>query len=384
MSALLQTLSPDAALPFEVARGDDCQLVSTAGDTYWDFYGGHAVALLGQGHPGWVEAISRQAKTLSFVTTVAPLQIREEAASRLAAFAGMDRVFFVNSGAEANEAALKVARRATGRDVIVAMDHGFHGRTMACLGVTQSGSYRSQHAPMHGAARFVPFGDLDALRGALDQHVAAVILEPIQGIAGVIEPPAGFLAGVRAACDAVGALFICDEVQTGVGRTGQNFAFHREPCRPDLVTCGKSLGNGFPVAALLLTEAMAATTRPGEHGSTFGGGPMACAAALAVLDLIVEERLLSHAGDIADFVRSLGPGGARAVPGITAVRGHGCLLGVILDRPAKPVAAALLDAGILTATAHDPQCLRLCPPATLPEEALVALEGALRVALGDS
>lgn len=384
MSALLQTLSPSSLLPFEIVSGSGSQLVADDGRTFWDFYGGHAVALLGQGHPGWVEAIARQAATLSFVTTVAPLSVRESAAARLAAFASMDRAFFVNSGAEANEAALKVARKATGRGVIVAMEHGFHGRTMACLGVTQSGSYRNDHAPVHGDVRFVPFGDLDALADALDEDVAAVLVEPVQGIAGVIEPPPGFLAGVRAACDAVGALLICDEVQTGVGRTGRPFAFQAEDCRPDLVTCGKSLGNGFPVAALLLTEAMAATTRPGEHGSTFGGGPMACAAVLAVLDAIESEDLLTRGQAIAAWVKSLAPGGTRAIPGVVAVRGGGCLLGLVLDRPAGPVAAALREAGILTGTAHDPHCLRLCPPATLPDAALDALHAALSAALGDA
>lgn len=384
MSSLLQTLSPSAQLPFEIARGVGCRLFTPDGAGYWDLYGGHAVTLLGQGHPGWVAAIANQAATLSFVTTVAPLAIREEAARRLTRFAGLDRAFFVNSGAEANEAALKIARKATGRAVIVAMERGFHGRTMACLGVTQSGTYRSEHSPVHGVVRFVPFGDLDALGAALDEGVAAVILEPIQGIAGIIEPAPGFLAGVRAACDRVGALFICDEIQTGVGRTGLPFRFHAEDCRPDLVTCGKSLGNGFPVAALLCTEAMAATTSVGEHGTTFGGGPLACAAVIAVLDAIEADALLPRAKAIAAFVRSLAPGGERAIPGVVAVRGDGCLLGLVLDRPAKPVAAALMSHGILTGTAHDPNCLRLCPPATLPDAALTALHAALVAALGDS
>ncbi len=384
MSALLDIISPPSLLPFELVSGQGSRVFTSDGTPYWDFYGGHAVALLGQGHPGWVQALASQATTLSFVTTVAPLAIREEAARRLAAFAGLDRVFFVNSGAEANEAALKVARKATGRSVIVAMERGFHGRTMACLGVTQSASYRSQHSPVHGDVRFVPFGDIEALDAALDDTVAAVLLEPLQGIAGILEPPPGYLTDVRAACDRVGALFICDEIQTGVGRTGLPFRFHSEPCRPDLVTCGKSLGNGFPVAALLLTEAMAATTSPGEHGTTFGGAPLACAAAIAVLDAIEAEDLLPKARAIGAFVRSMAPGGARAVPGVVAVRGDGCLLGLILDRPASSVGAALRDAGILTGTAHDPCCLRICPPATLPDEALHALHAALVAALGDS
>ena len=384
MSALLETLSPSSLLPIELVRGEGARLWDEDGAAYWDFYGGHAVALLGQGHPGWVQALAEQAATLSFVTTVAPLKVRDEAARRLAAFARMDQVFFVNSGAEANEAALKVARRATGREVIVAMQNGFHGRTMACLGVTQSGSYRAQHDPVHGEARFVPFGDLQALEQALDSRVAAVMLEPLQGIAGVLEPPAGYLAGVRALCDQVGAALILDEVQTGVGRTGRAFAWHAEPdCQPDLVTCGKSLGAGFPVAALLLTEQMAETTAPGEHGTTFGGAPLACAAVNAVLTAIEDEDLLAVGAAIGQRIRGFAPGGAEAIPGVLQVRGSGCLLGVVLDRPAKSVAAALRARGILAGTANDPACLRLCPPAVLPAEALDDLQRALRDCLSE-
>lgn len=380
--SLLTTISPSALLPVEIVRGEGARLYTADGAALWDFYGGHAVALLGQAHPGWVRALTEQASTLSFVTTVAPLALRDRAAERLAAFGRMDRVFFVNSGAEANEAALKVARKATGRSVIVAMEHGFHGRTMACLGVTQSGSYRAQHAPVHGAVRFVPYGDLQALAAALDEDVAGVLIEPIQGIAGVMVPPEGFLAGARVLCDEAGAALILDEVQTGVGRTGDAFAWHAEPdARPDLVTCGKSLGAGFPVAALLLTEAMAATTGPGEHGTTFGGAPLACAAVEAVLDAIDDEDLLGRARELAHRVHSFAPGRPRHVPGVTHVRGRGCLLGVVLDRPAGPVATQLLQHGIVAGTAHDPHCLRLAPPAATPAQALDDLEHALRAVL---
>ncbi|MCO4771834.1 MAG: aspartate aminotransferase family protein [Deltaproteobacteria bacterium] len=382
MSALLPTLSPTSLLPIELVRGAGAQLFDSADKAYWDFYGGHAVALLGQGHPAWVAAITEQAQTLSFVTTVAPLTVRDDAARALADFGRMDRVFFVNSGAEANEAALKVARKATGREVIVAMESGFHGRTMACLGVTQSGRYRSQHSPVHGTVRFVPYGDLDALAAALDDTVAGVLIEPMQGIAGVIEPPAGFLAGARTLCDEHGATLIFDEVQTGVGRTGLPFAWHAEPTsQPDLVTCGKSLGAGFPVAALLLTEAMSATTSPGEHGTTFGAAPLACAAVSAVLQTVARDDLLAGALRIGEAIASFAPGGAHAIPGVSAVRGRGCLLGVVLDRPAKPVVAALREHGIIAGTANDPHCLRLAPPAILPAEALTDLHAALRACL---
>jgi len=368
----LTTLSASSLLPVTIERGEGPKLFDTEGRAYWDFYGGHAVALLGQGHPRWVEALTRQAQTLSFVSTLAPVPIRDQAIDALCRFARADRAFLVNSGAEANEAALKVARKATGRNEIVAMEHGFHGRTMACLGITAAGSYRNHHTPVHGAASFVPYGDITALEAAVSELTAAVIIEPIQGIAGVIEPPEDYLTEARRICDAAGALLILDEIQTGIGRTGQAMAWHSEPdCAPDLVTVGKSLGAGFPVAALLLTEAMAGTTAPGEHGSTFGGAPMAAAVILAVLDIIESEDLLARAAALGDLAR------AADIPGVEAIRGQGCLLGLVLDRPAKPVANELVSLGFLCGTAGDPDCLRLCPPATMPPSALSELLGCL-------
>ena len=364
----LTTLSDSSLLPVTIERGEGARLFDTEGRSYWDFYGGHAVALLGQGHPRWVNALSEQARTLSFVSTLAPVPIRDQAIDALCRFTGMDRAFLVNSGAEANEAALKVARKATGRTEIVAMVQGFHGRTMACLGVTEAGAYRSHHSPVHAEASFVPYGDSAALAAAVTERTAAVLIEPIQGIAGVIEAPDGFLTEARAICDAHSALLILDEIQTGIGRTGLPVAWHRErTCRPDLVTVGKSLGAGFPVAALLLSEEMAGTTRPGEHGSTFGGGPLAAAVVLAVLGAIEEEGLLERATALGVRARS------ASFPGLVEVRGHGCLLGLVLDRPAKAVANQLVAEGYLTGTAADPNCLRLCPPATMPLDALDGL-----------
>jgi acetylornithine/N-succinyldiaminopimelate aminotransferase len=374
----LETIAPAGMLPLSIESGDGARLVDAEGRTFWDWYGGHAVTLLGQGHPRWVEAIADQARRLSFVTTIAPTSVRDRAVDALCAFSRMDRAFLVNSGAEANEAALKVARKATGRTTVVAMERGFHGRTIACLGVTESGHYRTDHAPIHGDVRFVPFGDPGALAAAVDETVAAVLIEPIQGIGGVFDAPAGYLTEARRLCDAHGAALILDEIQTGIGRTGEAMAWHREPgCAPDLVTVGKSLGCGFPVAALLLTEAMAATTKPGEHGTTFGGAPLACAAILAVLETIAQDDLLARVRTIEAGVRAALDG----VAGVVAIRGRGCLLGVVLDRPAAPVAAALRDAGFLVGGANDPRCLRLCPPAVLPFEAIDALASALSRAL---
>lgn len=363
---LLDTLG-GAAWPVTLVSGEGALLWDAGGHSYWDLYGGHAVTLIGQAHPRWAQAIAEQARQLSFATTVARVPVRDRAAAKLCTFTGMDKVFFVNSGAEANEAALKLARKATGRPRIVAMEEGFHGRTMGAVGVTHH--YREQHAPAHGDVVFVPFGDLDALRAVLDETVAAVILEPVQGMAGVVEPPAGYLAAVRDAVHAVGGLFIADEVQSGLGRLGTPLACHRAEVRPDIVSVGKGLGGGFPVAACLMTDAVAATARPGEHGSTFGGAPLACAAVEATLDILVEEDLLCRARALGEHAIGVFSG----MEGVVAVRGAGAWIGLVLDRSAKGVAAALRDEGFLVGTSTDPHVLRLAPPAVLPAYAIDAL-----------
>lgn len=367
---LLDTMGK-GKLPVTFVSGEGALLWDQGGRTYWDFYGGHAVTLVGQAHPRWIAALTEQARTLTFVTTACDVPIRTRAAERLCAFTGMDRVFFVNSGAEANEAALKVARKATGRPVVVAMEDGFHGRTMGALGASHR--YRDQHAPAHGEVRFVPFGDADALADVLDGQVAAVITEPVQGMAGVVVPPAGWLAEVERLCRANGSLLVCDEVQCGMGRMGVPLAAHRSGVRPDLATVGKGVGGGFPVAALLLTEDVAATVAPNDHGSTFGGGPLAMAAVDATLSILTEERLLPRAAALGAHMLDR----LARVPGVRHVRGAGAWAGVVLDRPAKPVAQALLERGFVVGTATDPFVLRLAPPAVTPPYAVDLLADAL-------
>ncbi|MEZ4320510.1 MAG: aminotransferase class III-fold pyridoxal phosphate-dependent enzyme [Myxococcota bacterium] len=364
-----------AALPITPCSAEGALMWDTNGKTYWDFYGGHAVTLLGQGHPRWVDAIADQARKLSFFTTLAPVPVRDRAAKALCAFTGLDSVFFVNCGAEANEAALKIARKATGRPVIIAFEHGFHGRTMGALGATWK--YRDQHAPAHGPTRFVPYGDLEALERAMDDDVAGIIVEPVQGIAGVVVPPEGFLAGVRRLCDRNGSVLIADEIQCGIGRMGVPLVSTAQGVLPDLVTVGKGLGGGFPVAAVLLTQAMADTVKPGEHGTTFGGGPLACAAVESTLAIIADEALLERSHALYEAMRT-----ALMVPGVLEVRGGGAWAGVVLDRPAKSIHAALLDAGFMVGTAGDPHVLRLAPPAVTPISAVYELAEALRTALG--
>ena len=373
LSPLLNTVGP-AQWPVTLVGAEGARMTDDAGRHYWDFYGGHAVTMIGQGHPHWVDALSTQASTLSFMTTLAPVPVRERAAERLCSFTGMDVAWFVNSGAEANEGALKIARKATGRSVVIAMEGGFHGRTMGALGVTWK--YRDQHAPAHGSTRFVPFGDLAALEAALDEDVAAVITEPVQGIAGIVSPPAGWLDAVKGRCTDNGTLLICDEVQSGVGRTGSPLVATAQGVQPDIVTLGKGLGGGFPVAAVLMSHTVASTIGPGEHGTTFGGAPLACAAVEATLSIIASEGLLERAIALGEQLHA-----ALRMPGVIACRGSGVWVAVVLDRPAKPVARTLLEAGFLVGTSSDPNVLRLSPPAVLPAHAISELAHALRSTL---
>lgn len=360
-----------AALPVEFCSAEGALLWDTDGRGYWDFYGGHAVTLIGQAHPRWVEAIERQARQLAFFTTIGGVPVRRRAAAKLCAFTGTDVAFFVNSGAEANEAALKIARKVTGRPVIVAMERGFHGRTAGALGATWK--YRDQHAPTYGTTRFVPYGDLDALHEALGDDVAAVIVEPVQGIAGVVEPPEGYLLAVEQAAHRSGALVIADEIQCGMGRMGVPLVSHDRGLTPDLVTVGKGLGGGFPVAACLMRRAIADTVRPGEHGTTFGGAPLACAAVEATLDILLEDRMLERAVEVGQtLMDALG-----TLDGVVALRGGGAWIGVELDRPAGPVHRALFERGWLVGTSSDPRVLRLAPPAVMPLWACQHLADAL-------
>lgn len=372
---LLDTLGA-GRIPVTLQSGEGALLFDANGTDYWDFYGGHAVTLLGQCHPRWVEAVHRQTRTLSFFTTLADIPVRARAAAALTRFCGYDVTWFINSGAEANEAALKVARKTTGRPVMIAMEHGFHGRTMGALGVTWG--YRNQHSPAHGEVKFVPFGDLDALRAALDGSVAGVITEPVQGIAGIVEPPAGWLAEVERLAHANGSLLIADEVQSGIGRAGYPLLSKHMGANPDLVTVGKGVGGGFPVAAVLMNNTLADTIRPGEHGTTFGGGPLACAAVEATLEIITSEGLMAKALALGQHARER----LSVVPGVREVRGSGAWLGLALDRPAKGVAAALLERRFLVGAASDPTVLRLCPPAVLPLHAIDRLAEALAEVLG--
>lgn len=358
---------PDAALlpvyaemPVRPVRGRGSWLIDEAGEAWLDAYGGHAVASTGHSHPRVVRAIADQAARLLFYSTAAPHPAREALASELARRCPVaaGRVFFCNSGAEANENALHLARRATGRTTIVSVTGGWHGRTAATLACTDGASYeaaaRRAGVPL---SRRVAFGDTAALEPAVDEDVAALIVEPVQGVAGARACAPEFLAAARAACDRAGAVLIFDEVQSGVGRCGAFTAAETLGTAPDAVTLAKGLASGLPLGAVVAAPLLAEGLRPGDLGSTFGGGPVPCAAALATLRIIDEDRLIDNALAIGSRITD----GARAI-GVPDVSGLGLLLGLHLGRPSASIREALFRRRILTGTAADPCTLRLMPP----------------------
>ena len=365
-----------AQYPVEIASGEGVWLMNTRGERLLDLYGGHAVAGLGYAHPEWTAALAAQAQSCQFQSNAVAMQVRARAARRLVRFSKLPfgSVFFVNSGAEANENALKVALRMTGRAHVAAVEGGFHGRTAAAGAVTwgaQAKWYGFPRTPFD--VSFIARGAAGAIAEQISTDTAAVIVEPVQGLAGAVALGAPFLAALRARCDEVGALLIFDEVQCGMGRTGEPFAANLYGVRPDMLTTAKALGNGFPVAALMMSPLVSASLRTEALGTTFGGGPMACAAVNAVLAAIREQRLLERVRRIGAYIRSsciLGP--------VTAASGAGLLVGLRTTRPAKEIQAELLECGILTGTSSDPHVVRLLPPYILEEEHVDLLRDALK------
>lgn len=363
-----------AKWPAAFVRGKGCALWDADGRRYLDLYGGHCTSVLGHAHPRWVAAISEQAARLGFTSNVASNDVRALFLERLIAFSPdhIARAFLCNSGAEANETAVKLAMQVTGRHGVVAMAGGFHGRTAGALSLTHLGHYRERFPAVVRDVAAAPFGDLDGLRELLDDDTAAVILEPIQSMAGVRVAQDGTYPALVDLCHANGTLVIFDEVQTGMGRLGAPFAAELWRAPADLLTSAKGLGNGFPMAAVLTTEEVAARVRVGDHGTTFGGGPLAAAAGLAVLEVLAEEGLVEHAAAMEAAARRLlvrGP--------VTGIRGRGLLLGLETSSPAADVARSLFARGILTGTSSDPRVLRLMPPLVVGEAELEHLAAAL-------
>ena len=359
---LLPTYSP---FPFRIARGENDRLIDETGGIWLDFYGGHCVAGTGHAHPRIAEAIARQARSLAFYSAAGDLAIRHEAAERLTTFAEMDSVFFCNSGAEANEHALKVALQLTGRKRLAAFEGAFHGRTFLALSVTDAPTLKNSLEGLFPPVLRLPFEDGATLAAADFSDIAAVIVEPIQSMAGVRVASRSWLEALRAKCTDSGTLLIFDEVQTGMGRLGAPFAAQVFGVKPDLLTSAKALASGVPMGAVLMTEAIASNLRPGDLGSTFGGGPLACAALLATLEVIAEEGLMPQALEAESLLRD-------GLGDLLTVRGKGLLLG--LETPhAAELKARLLQQRLLVGGSADPQVLRLMPPLTITRSALNTL-----------
>ncbi|HSM13804.1 MAG TPA: aminotransferase class III-fold pyridoxal phosphate-dependent enzyme [Thermoanaerobaculia bacterium] len=361
-------------LPLEPISGAGVWLETAGGRRVLDLYGGHAVALLGYRHPDLLAALEGQARQLFFQSNAVPLAVRERAAAKLSAFAppGLGPVFFVNSGAEANENALRIALRATGRRAVVALEGAFHGRTAGAGAVTWNARwYGFPRAPFD--VRFVPREDPDALARELARgDVAAVVLEPVQGVAGAIALSDAYLHAARRLTREHGALLVFDEVQCGMGRSGQPFVAQAAGVAPDLLTTAKGLAGGFPAGALLLTPRLAAGVSPGDLGSTFGGGPMACALIEATIDAFAGGSLLANVRARAEQIRA-----TCGVGPVEAIGGRGLLVGLRTSRPARSVQRELLERGILTGTSADPQVLRLLPPLVLEAAHVELLAAAL-------
>ena len=364
-----------AQYPIEVAHGEGVWLYARDGRKILDFYGGHAVAALGYGHPRWVAALDRQARQMAFQTNALPMAIRERAAARLAKFTGLglDTVFFINSGAEANENALKLAFKMTGRTKAVALEQGWHGRTAASGAVTWGALEKWYGFPRRPFdVTFAPRDKPEAAERAIDRDTAAVIVEPVQGVGGAFDVGKPMLQALRRRCEETGTILIFDEVQCGMGRTGAPFGANFHGVVPDIITTAKSLGNGFPVSALMLSKRIAERIKYDDMGTTFGGGPMACAAVEAVIEVIESESLLANVRQVSDYIRAhclVGP--------VTGIQGAGLLLGLRTSRPAKEIQSALIEKGILAGTSGDPHILRLLPAYIVNESHVDQLRSAL-------
>lgn len=381
-----QSMQTDSALlpvyaqfPLKPVSGRGSWIVDEDGQRWLDAYGGHAVASTGHSHPHVVQAIAAQAEQLLFYSTVLAHPNRAELAELLVGFLppGLDRVFFCNSGAEANENAMHLARKRTGRQRILSVAGGWHGRSVATLAVTDGARYEAGalRAGMPLSTK-VPFNDIAALEAAFDNTVAALIVEPVQGMGGARDCSVEFLRAARECCTRHGAALIFDEIQSGIGRVGAFTAAELYGVTPDALALAKGLASGFPIGATVVGDFLAEGVTTGDLGSTFGGGPLACAAGIATLEVIESERLVQNAARIGERLRE----GALAL-GVAQVQGHGLLLGLKLGRPAAAIQQSLFQRHILTGTATDSQVLRLLPPLCFSEAEADMVLAALREVL---
>ena len=369
--------------PIAFTHGSGCYLYDTEGREYLDLVAGIAVNALGYAHPDWTRAVQEQVSRMTHVSNLYHIAEQAELAERIASITpdGMDRTLFVNSGAEANEGALKLAVRYTGRGKVLSALDGFHGRTSAAMGATGQDPIRSSFEPLiSDAYGYFRFGDIESLKGMMSKDVAAVIVEPIQGESGVHTASAEFFKGVRDLCTDNGALMIVDEVQTGIGRTGEWYGIQNFGVVPDIMTMAKALGNGTPIGAVCSTEEISKVMTPGTHGTTFGGNPLVCAAGCAVIDVMRRDGIVAHARDIgARWMEDL-----KAVdsPRIAEVRGCGLIIGVQMDSPetASMVQRHCRENGVLVNVAHG-GTIRLIPPLIITDEQKDVFTKLLREAL---
>ncbi|MCW2942228.1 MAG: acetylornithine and succinylornithine aminotransferase [Actinomycetia bacterium] len=365
--------------PVALVRGEGARVWDADGNEYLDFIGGIAVSSLGHGHPALVEAVSAQVATLAHTSNLFVNEPEVLLAERLRGLLdGSAKVFLTNSGTEANECALKLAikyGKANGRTCFVAAENGFHGRSMGALSLTGKQSIREPFGPYGIDVRFVPYGDAEALRAAVTTNCAAVFLEPTLGEGGVVPPPEGYFRAAREICDTAGALLVADEIQSAIGRTGAWFAHQHEGVVPDILTLAKGLGGGLPIGACLGFGTAGTLFAKGDHGSTFGGNPVSCAAALAVLSTIEKDGLLDQAASVGEVLKD--GLGATAHPLLAGVRGRGLWLAAVLTGPhAVAVQDAARAAGFLV-NAVQPDAVRLAPPLILTTEQAQAFLGAL-------
>lgn len=359
--------------PFVLERGEGCWVWDEAGNKYLDLYGGHAVAAIGHSPAEVTAAIAAQSTKLLFYSNLVYLKARAEAAKALVEFCGEKggQVFFCNSGAEANENAMRIARTVTNKKFVVCAEGGFHGRTAAAIAATGL-KYRKNLSGLGADMIHVPFGDLKAAETALADNAAAFLLEPIQSVQGCTTATGEYLRGLAALCEKNNSLLIFDEVQTGLGRVGAPSARHAFDARPHMQTFAKALASGVPAGAVLCAPEVSAKVKPGALGSTFGGGPLACAAVSATLKVISSMKLAENAAEMEDLIRS-----TFKFPQLREIRGKGLLLGLVLDRPSKPTRDALLKKKILVGGADEPNVIRLLPPLTVGPSEIGLLRGAL-------
>jgi acetylornithine/N-succinyldiaminopimelate aminotransferase len=368
---------------FHPRRGKGAKLIDADGREFWDLLGGIAVSALGHDHPRLRRAFVEESRRPWHVSNLFYHPAPGLLAESLVRASGLSKVFFCNSGTEANEAALKLARLVNpGRVKVIALEQSFHGRTFGALSLTGHAPYREPFLPLVGGVEFVKPNDTDALRAAIDGKTSAVFMEPILGEGGVIPLSTEFLAAARELCSKHGAVLVLDEIQCGLGRTGKLFAFENSGVVPDMVTLAKPIGGGLPLGAVVVNDRVASVVKPGQHGTTFGGNPVACRLGLELLATIEEENLLARVrelgGWLGDRLHTLRAQGV----GIVDVRGAGMMWGIELDRPAKEIAAALLSRGFVVGTSKE-RVLRLLPSYLVPRKALVAFLTALVDVLGE-